>query len=204
MGLGGLALPGHDQMPPGGLRRRIDSVLASRSLRCAAAIGNLAAMGCVGLSLLPKTASDQRDIFAGMADPVGAMMPWLLAPLLMTSAVASALLLMAGQTPPVKPSDQPTNVHADASAGQDLRLDRIGHELRTPLTAIIGFSGMMQRELHGPLGCDRYQSYAEHICESGVTLLHAIETAMTSTSSRQAPPDEAAKAAAINAGSPRA
>jgi signal transduction histidine kinase len=57
----------------------------------------------------------------------------------------------------------------------------IGHELRTPLNAIIGFAELMQRELLGPLGSPRYQEYARHIRESGVTLLKTAEDVMTLT-----------------------
>jgi hypothetical protein len=60
-------------------------------------------------------------------------------------------------------------------------LHHIGHELRTPLNAIIGFAELMQRELLGPLGSPRYQEYARHIRESGVTLLKAAEDVMALT-----------------------
>jgi signal transduction histidine kinase len=60
-------------------------------------------------------------------------------------------------------------------------LDHVGHELRTPLNAIIGFAELMQRELLGPLGSPRYQEYARHIRESGVTLLKAAEEVMALT-----------------------
>ncbi len=52
------------------------------------------------------------------------------------------------------------------------------HELRTPLNAMIGFSEVMLRELHGPLGHARYQEYAAHISESGGRLLKASEDAL--------------------------
>jgi signal transduction histidine kinase len=55
------------------------------------------------------------------------------------------------------------------------------HDLRTPLNAIIGFSDIMQQELHGPLGSDRYHSYAGHIRESGIVLLGAIESTLALT-----------------------
>jgi signal transduction histidine kinase len=60
-------------------------------------------------------------------------------------------------------------------------LHHVGHELRTPLNAIIGFADLMQRELLGPLGSPRYQEYARHIRESGVTLLKAAEDVMALT-----------------------
>jgi two-component system, cell cycle sensor histidine kinase PleC len=53
-------------------------------------------------------------------------------------------------------------------------LANMSHELRTPLNAIIGFSELMQRGLFGPLGCERYQEYANDIHESGSYLLGFI------------------------------
>ena len=51
---------------------------------------------------------------------------------------------------------------------------QMSHELRTPLNAVIGFSDVMLRELHGPLGNARYQEYAHHISESGGRLLEVL------------------------------
>jgi signal transduction histidine kinase len=53
-------------------------------------------------------------------------------------------------------------------------LANMSHELRTPLNAIIGFSEIMQRELHGALGNDRYNDYARDIHQSGRHLLEII------------------------------
>lgn len=50
----------------------------------------------------------------------------------------------------------------------------MSHELRTPLNAIIGFSEMLQTEIHGPLGADRYRNYATDIQDSGRHLLSLI------------------------------
>jgi signal transduction histidine kinase len=57
----------------------------------------------------------------------------------------------------------------------------MSHELRTPLNIIIGFSDMMQRELLGPLGVDRYKSYAGHIRESGFALVKAVDDTLALT-----------------------
>ena len=57
----------------------------------------------------------------------------------------------------------------------------MSHALRTPLNAVIGFSEVMARELHGPLGNRRYQEYAHHICESGGRLLKSSEDALAVT-----------------------
>jgi len=53
-------------------------------------------------------------------------------------------------------------------------LANMSHELRTPLNAIIGFSEMMQRQLLGPIGTERYLEYIKGIRESGEHLLDLI------------------------------
>ncbi|MGI9384387.1 MAG: ATP-binding protein [Methyloligellaceae bacterium] len=53
-------------------------------------------------------------------------------------------------------------------------LANISHELRTPLNAVIGFSEVMQNELFGPIGNDKYEEYAHDIHESGKYLLEVI------------------------------
>lgn len=50
----------------------------------------------------------------------------------------------------------------------------MSHELRTPLNAIIGFSEVLQSERLGPLGSERYCSYAADIHNSGNHLLSLI------------------------------
>lgn len=58
---------------------------------------------------------------------------------------------------------------------------RLSHELRTPLNAIIGFSEILECEMLGPVGSERYQGYATHIRESGLNLLAAVESALALT-----------------------
>jgi two-component system cell cycle sensor histidine kinase PleC len=53
-------------------------------------------------------------------------------------------------------------------------LANMSHELRTPLNAINGFSEMMTAEMFGPLGDERYKSYAQDILSSGQHLLALI------------------------------
>lgn len=53
-------------------------------------------------------------------------------------------------------------------------LANMSHELRTPLNAIIGFSEIMQNEMFGKIGNDRYTVYAHDIHESGMHLLYVI------------------------------
>ncbi len=62
--------------------------------------------------------------------------------------------------------------HAYASRTQFLA--NMSHELRTPLNAIIGFSEMVERQLLGPIGTEKYLEYISGIRESGEHLLDLI------------------------------
>jgi two-component system, cell cycle sensor histidine kinase PleC len=53
-------------------------------------------------------------------------------------------------------------------------LANMSHELFTPLNHIIGFSEMMESNIYGPLGNDRYTEYTKNIGESGRYLLDVI------------------------------
>lgn len=64
---------------------------------------------------------------------------------------------------------------ATLSPSKSLFLANMSHELRTPLNAIIGFSEVMERGIHGPLGAPQYAGYARDIRESGEHLLNLID-----------------------------
>jgi two-component system cell cycle sensor histidine kinase PleC len=53
-------------------------------------------------------------------------------------------------------------------------LANMSHELRTPLNAIIGFSEIMQAQMFGPMGSEKYSEYANDIHRSGQFLLDVI------------------------------
>ena len=53
-------------------------------------------------------------------------------------------------------------------------LANMSHELRTPLNAILGFSEILQNEMFGALGSDKYREYSRDIHESGKHLLNVI------------------------------
>jgi two-component system, cell cycle sensor histidine kinase PleC len=53
-------------------------------------------------------------------------------------------------------------------------LANMSHELRTPLNAILGFSEILQNQMFGPLGSDKYREYSRDIHESGKHLLNVI------------------------------
>jgi two-component system, cell cycle sensor histidine kinase DivJ len=61
-----------------------------------------------------------------------------------------------------------------ASRAKTQFLANMSHELRTPLNAIIGFSEILNRELFGKLGEERYRDYAHLIHESGEHLLNVV------------------------------
>jgi signal transduction histidine kinase len=66
---------------------------------------------------------------------------------------------------------------AAAAAGSQAKsqfLATMSHELRTPLNAIIGFSGMLDAEIYGPLGDARYKSYVKDVHDSGQHLLGLV------------------------------
>jgi two-component system cell cycle sensor histidine kinase PleC len=53
-------------------------------------------------------------------------------------------------------------------------LANMSHELRTPLNAILGFSDILQNQMFGPLGSEKYDEYARDIFDSGRHLLNVI------------------------------
>ena len=61
---------------------------------------------------------------------------------------------------------------ADHAKNQFLAM--VGHELRTPLNAVIGFSEIMDQEIFGPLGDERYGAYVDDVLASSRHLLGVI------------------------------
>ncbi len=53
-------------------------------------------------------------------------------------------------------------------------LANMSHELRTPLNAIIGFSELIENQVFGPVGNEKYVEYAKDIQSSGEHLLELI------------------------------
>jgi signal transduction histidine kinase len=72
------------------------------------------------------------------------------------------------------PSPNPVSQAPDLDDAKRSFLRMVSHELRTPLNSVIGFSEIISRELHGPIGDPRYKAHAEVIRESGQKLLKLV------------------------------
>ena len=128
-----------------------------------------------GLGIVLTTAWHAPAAAAG--DTIAGFPAWHLA-FLMATGAAAALLTLSGRDGIGGQRSEPGAVSA---SGLSELVAQMSHELRTPLNAVIGFSDVMLRELHGPLGSSRYQEYAHHISESGGRLLKSSEEALAVT-----------------------
>jgi signal transduction histidine kinase len=133
-----------------------------------------ASLHLAALGVLLTTA--WREVAPGEA-ALAPLANWHLAFLIVTGA-AAALLTLSGARRAEKGFVAGV---ADGGVGVAELMAQMSHELRTPLNAVIGFSEVMRRELHGPLGHARYQEYARHISESGGRLLQSSEQALAIT-----------------------
>ena len=138
----------------------------------AAAVLYLAGLGVVLTTAWHAPAGAAGDSIAGFP-------AWHLA-FLMATGAAAALLTLSGRDG-ADAAGQRSEPGAASTTGLSELMAQMSHELRTPLNAVIGFSDVMLRELHGPLGNARYQEYAHHISESGGRLLKSSEEALAVT-----------------------
>ena len=154
----------------GGSRFWIHGTSAATPLARTAALFYLAA-----LATLIMTAWHPAAAAGGM---LSQMADWHLALLVATGAGVAVLTLARSDAGGgyLRSEDL-----AAPTAGLGELMAQLSHELRTPLNAVIGFSELMVRELHGPLGNARYQEYAHHISESGGRLLRSSEEALSVT-----------------------
>jgi signal transduction histidine kinase len=53
-------------------------------------------------------------------------------------------------------------------------LNNVTHEMRTPLNALIGFSGIMQRQMYGPLENEKYRDYVDDISSASRHMLDVV------------------------------
>jgi signal transduction histidine kinase len=183
--------PGTSPRPWGNLAMRwAAAVGAARGLaaRLAARAGDLpldgtrlarvaAALYLAGLCIVLTTA--WHDPAMGPSGATFGLPSWHLAFLLVTGAAATLLTLARGATD--DGAERAIEASGAANTGLNELMAQMNHELRTPLNAVIGFSEVMQHELHGPLGNARYQEYAHHISESGGRLLKSSEEALAIT-----------------------
>jgi two-component system cell cycle sensor histidine kinase PleC len=65
-----------------------------------------------------------------------------------------------------------------ASKAKSQFLANMSHELRTPLNSVIGFAEILSSEGFGPLGDNRYLSYAKEIGDGGRNLLTIINNTL--------------------------
>ena len=130
-----------------------------------------------GLGVVLTTAWHAPAVAAG--DTIVGFPAWHLA-FLMATGAAAALLTLSGRDG-ADASGRRAEPGAASTTGLSELMAQMSHELRTPLNAVIGFSDVMLRELHGPLGNARYQEYAHHISESGGRLLKSSEEALAVT-----------------------
>jgi two-component system cell cycle sensor histidine kinase PleC len=61
-----------------------------------------------------------------------------------------------------------------ASNAKSEFLATISHEIRTPLNAILGFAEIMEKNIFGPLGDEKYTEYVHDIRDSAVHLLDLV------------------------------
>jgi two-component system cell cycle sensor histidine kinase PleC len=103
---------------------------------------------------------------------------------------APATSATAGEQPPASQSASTAQHHPHAPARDVSVLDgtskaelmaQISHELRTPLNAILGFSGLMEQQVFGPVGHPRYEEYLAHIRTSSRDLMRSAEHALAVT-----------------------
>lgn len=81
------------------------------------------------------------------------------------------------------------HAQAPGDVEQLLRLKaRVSHDLRTPLNAVIGFSEMMQHEVLGPVGHERYRDYIAEIRKSAEYFQEATEKTLAVTELLASPP----------------
>lgn len=67
------------------------------------------------------------------------------------------------------------------SEAKSMFLAHMSHELRTPLNAVIGYGQMLQAEIFGKIGDERYLDYAKTIVDAGTIQLSLVEDLLALT-----------------------
>ena len=175
--------------------RLVRQVGRLRAVQVAAIANGLVLAGFVVHWLVRRSPIDPAELTTGMGEGLtfGA---------LVVAGLATCMLMLAADPAPGvasdtagaatrrhRPTPEPPPHHfppqpedrVNAEAQFVGLMAEMSHELRTPLNVIIGFSDMMHRELLGPLGAERYKSYAGHIRESGFALVKAVDDTLALT-----------------------
>lgn len=71
-------------------------------------------------------------------------------------------------------AEEAARLAQEESRAKSTFIGSISHELRTPLNGILGFSEILKRKVHGPLGCPQYDDYAANIHSNGSWLLGTV------------------------------
>jgi len=90
----------------------------------------------------------------------------------------AASALMAIPVPAIPPPGHSANHYrddADEIERQKQQMAAMAHEVRSPLNAMVGFAEIIETELYGPLGDERYKDYARNIQSSGQHILSVTE-----------------------------
>lgn len=83
----------------------------------------------------------------------------------------TALEARADELARAKERAEDARIQADAAnVAKSEFLASMSHEVRTPLNAILGFSEVLSEEVFGPIGQERYKTYARDIHDSGCHL----------------------------------
>jgi two-component system, cell cycle sensor histidine kinase PleC len=141
------------------------------ALLAAAALFGCYQFVALDINPLPLRTLFSNDFFFSVSILVGALSSFFQELYIRRSYIHSEMLIEGKQRA------ERLKVEAEAAnTAKSEFLSIISHELRTPLNAIIGFSDIMRQQMFGPLGADRYRTYASDIHDSGNHLLEIINT----------------------------
>ncbi len=96
--------------------------------------------------------------------------------MVMASLISIGIVIMTGSSAYLNQLvNERTKDLLRASKAKSEFMANMSHDLRTPLNAIIGFSEVINQEVFGKLGSEKYNEYVKDILESGRFLLSLID-----------------------------